>query len=194
VQHRPAAATAIARRALASSPPAGYSDVMKASIRPTIAASAWVADSATVRADVTLGDEASVWFGAVLRGDEAPITVGPRSNVQDCAVVHVTRGYPVRIGADVTIGHGAVVHGCTIEDGALIGMGAAVLDGAVVGAGAMIAAGALVPPGMHVPAGTLAVGVPAAVRGPLTDAQAAAIRRGRDRYLERKEQYRRGEY
>lgn len=161
---------------------------------PTIAASAWVAETATVRADVTLAEHASVWFGAVLRGDEAPIEVGARSNIQDCAVVHVAREHPVRIGADVTVGHGAVVHGCTIEDGALIGMGATVLDGAVVGAGAMVAAGALVPPGMRVPPGMLAVGVPATVRGPLTAEQKAAILRGRDHYLERKEQYRRGEY
>jgi carbonic anhydrase/acetyltransferase-like protein (isoleucine patch superfamily) len=167
---------------------------VKAYRRPTIAASAWVADTATVRADVTLSHDASVWFGAVLRGDEAPIFVGPRSNIQDCAVVHVSREYPVRIGQDVTIGHGALVHGCTIEDGALIGMGATVLDGAVVGAGAMVAAGALVPPGMRVPPGMLAVGVPAAVRGPLTEEQKQAITRGRDHYLERKEQYRRGDW
>lgn len=161
---------------------------------PTIAASAWVADTATVRADVTLAEDASVWFGAVLRGDEAPIAVGARSNIQDCAVVHVTHENAVMIGADVTVGHGAAVHGCTIEDGALIGMNATVLDGAVVGAGAMVAAGALVPPGMHVPAGTLAVGVPAKVRGPLTAEQRAAILRSRDHYLERKEQYRRGQW
>ena len=121
--------------------------------RPTIAESAWVAETATVRADVTLAQDVSVWFGAVLRGDEAPIEVGARSNIQDCAVVHVTREHPVRIGADVTVGHGAVVHGCTVEDGALIGMGATVLDGAVVGAGAIVGAGALVATGHAHPAG-----------------------------------------
>jgi len=167
---------------------------MKSLKRSSIAASAWVADTATVRADVTLSDDTSVWFGAVLRGDEESIFVGRRTNIQDCAVVHVTREHPVRIGADVTVGHGAVVHGCTIEDGALIGIGATVLDGAVVGAGAMVAAGAVVPPGMRIPPGTLAVGVPATVRGPLTDEHKAAITRGRDHYLERKEQYRNGEY
>ncbi len=166
---------------------------MKANKQPTIAASAWVAETATVRADVTLCHDVSVWFGAVLRGDEAPIFVGPSSNIQDCAVVHVTREYPVRIGQDVTVGHGAIVHGCTIEDGALVGMGATVLDGAVVGAGAMVAAGALVPPGMRIPPGMLAIGVPAIVRGALTEEQKQAIARGRDHYLERKEQYRRGE-
>lgn len=161
---------------------------------PAIAASAWVAETAVVRADVTLAEDVSVWFGAVLRGDEAPISVGARSNIQDCAVVHVTRENAVAIGADVTVGHAAVIHGCTIGDGALIGMAAAVLDGAVIGAGAMVAAGALVPPGMHVPAGMLAVGVPAKVRAPLTEEQRAAILLSRDHYLERKEQYRRGEY
>jgi gamma-carbonic anhydrase len=128
--------------------------------KPTIAASAWVAPTATVRADVTLAEDVSVWFGAVLRGDEAPISIGPRSNIQDNAVVHVSRDRPVRIGADVTVGHGAVVHGCTIEDWALVGIGAIVLDGATVGAGAFVAAGALVPPGMKVPPGTLAIGAP----------------------------------
>jgi gamma-carbonic anhydrase len=161
--------------------------------KPSIAVSAWVAPTATVRADVTLAEDSSVWFGAVLRGDEASISIGPRSNVQDNVVVHVSRGRPVRIGADVTIGHGAVVHGCTIEDWALVGIGAIVLDGATVGAGAFVAAGALVPPGMKVPPGTLAIGVPAVVRGPVTEEHKSSIRTARDHYLERKEQYRVGE-
>jgi gamma-carbonic anhydrase len=161
--------------------------------KPGIAASAWVAPTATVRAEVTLAEDSSVWFGAVLRGDEASISIGPRSNVQDNVVVHVSRGRPVRIGADVTIGHGAVVHGCTIEDWALVGIGAIVLDGATIGAGAFVAAGALVPPGMQVPPATLAMGVPAVVRGPVTEEHRASIRTARDHYLERKEQYRSGE-
>ena len=104
-------------------------------IAPIIPDTAWIADTATVRGDVTLGEDVSVWFGAVLRGDEAPITVGDRTNVQDGAVLHVSAGFPCIVGADVTIGHGAVVHGCTVEDGALIGIRAVVLDGAVIGAG-----------------------------------------------------------
>lgn len=118
---------------------------------PTIAASAWIADTATVRGDVTLGEDVSVWFSAVIRGDEAPVTVGDRSNIQDGAVLHVSAGFPCIIGREVTIGHGAIVHGCTIADNALIGMGGIVLDGATVGAGAMVGAGALVAPGTDIP-------------------------------------------
>jgi len=162
--------------------------------RPQIAPTAWVAETAVVRGDVTLGEEVSVWFGAVLRGDVAPISVGAGSNIQDNAVVHVSHGFPCRIGANVTIGHAAVVHGCTIEDGALIGIQATVLDGAHIGAGALVAAGALVPPGMEVPPGTLALGVPARVVGPLTPAQRDLVARDAPAYVERKEAYRRGEY
>ena len=160
---------------------------------PTIPLSAWIAGTATVRGDVTLGEDVSVWFGAVLRGDEAPITVGPCTNVQDGAVLHVSAGCPCVVGADVTIGHGAVVHGCTVEDGALIGIRATILDGAVIGAGAMVGAGAVVPPGMHVPAGMLALGVPAKVVGPLSESQRAAGPRAVSNYVARKEMYRRGE-
>lgn len=162
--------------------------------RPQIAASAWIADNATVRGDVTLGEDVSVWFGAVLRGDVAPITVGAGTNIQDNAVVHVSRDYPCRIGANVTIGHGAVVHGCTIEDGALIGIRATVLDGAHIGAGALVAAGALIPPGMEVPPGTLAMGVPARIVGPLSEAQREMVARDAPAYVERKEAYRRGDW
>lgn len=162
--------------------------------RPQIAASAWIADNAIVRGDVTLGEDVSVWFGAVLRGDVAPITVGAGTNIQDNAVVHVSRDYPCRIGANVTIGHGAVVHGCTIDDGALIGIRATVLDGAHIGAGALVAAGALVPQGMEVPPGTLAMGIPARIVGPLSDAQRELVARDAPAYAERKEAYRRGEW
>ncbi len=161
-------------------------------VRPTIPTTAWIADTATVRADVVLGEHVSIWFSAVLRGDEAPIRVGDRTNIQDGAVVHVSNGFPCHIGSDVTIGHGAIVHGCTVEDGALIGMGATVLDGAVVGAGAMVGAGALVPPGMVVPAGSLVLGVPAKLIGPLTEEQKQAGPTAVSHYLDRKEQYRHG--
>jgi carbonic anhydrase/acetyltransferase-like protein (isoleucine patch superfamily) len=162
--------------------------------RPIIPASAWVADTATVRGDVTLGEDVSVWFGAVIRGDEAPIVVGDRSNIQDGAVLHVATGRPCLIGKNVTIGHGAVVHGCVVEDGAMIAIRATVLDGACIGAGAMVGAGAVVPPGMVVPAGMLALGVPARVVGPLDPAKQAAITTATAHYLERKEDYRHGRY
>lgn len=160
---------------------------------PTIPPTAWIADTATVRGDVTLGEHVSIWFGAVLRGDEAPIVVGDNSNIQDTAVLHVTAGFPCTIGKNVTVGHRAVVHGCTVADGALIGMGAIVLDGAMIGEGALVGAGAVVPPGMIVPAGRLVLGVPARVMGPLNEKQKQAGQTAVSHYVARKEQYRRGE-
>jgi gamma-carbonic anhydrase len=162
--------------------------------QPVIPPSVWIADTATVRGDVTLGEDVSIWFSTVMRGDEAAIVIGDRTNIQDGAVLHVSAGFPCIIGAEVTIGHGAVVHGCNIEDGALIGIRATVLDGAVIGAGAMVGAGTVVPPGMHVPPGMLALGVPAKVIGPLSDTQARAGRRAVGNYLARKEAYREGKY
>ncbi len=163
-------------------------------ITPTIPHSAWVADTATVRGNVTLGEHVSVWFSAVLRGDEAPITVGDNTNIQDGAVLHVSEGSPCVVGPNVTIGHGAIVHGCTVDDGALIGMGATVLDGAHIGAGAMVAAGAVVSPGMSVPPGTLARGVPARIFGPLNAHQKTLGPRAVRNYIARKEAYRSGQY
>jgi carbonic anhydrase/acetyltransferase-like protein (isoleucine patch superfamily) len=130
---------------------------------PDIDPSAFVADGATVAGDVTIGADASVWFGCSLRAEKAPITVGPETNLQDLTVVHTDEGVPTTIGARVTVGHRALLHGCTVGDDALIGMGAIVLNGAVVGAGAVIGAGAVVREGMEVPDGALAVGVPAKV-------------------------------
>ena len=112
---------------------------------PTISSSAFVADNATVRGDVTLGERSSVFFGAVLRGDRAPITIGSGTNIQDNCVVHVDYDYPVVVGQNVTVGHGAILHGCTVGDNTLIGMGAIVLNGAQVGSNCLIGAGALVP-------------------------------------------------
>ena len=125
---------------------------------------AWVAPSAVVIGDVEIGSESSLWYGSVVRGDVHEIRIGARTNLQDLCVVHVTRGrFATYIGDEVTVGHRAVVHGCRVEDGALIGIAAIVLDGARVGAEALVGAGALVPPGMEVPEGTLVVGVPARV-------------------------------
>jgi carbonic anhydrase/acetyltransferase-like protein (isoleucine patch superfamily) len=167
---------------------------MTRAIEPIISPSAWIADTATVRGNVTLGEEVSVWFSAVIRGDEAPVTVGDRTNVQDGAILHVSCGFPCVVGSDVTIGHGAIVHGCTVEDGALIAMHATVLDGATIGAGAMVGAGAVVPPGMQVPPGTLALGVPAKIVGPLDEAKRAYLKLAAASYVARKEEYRNGKY
>lgn len=161
---------------------------------PIIPKSAWVAETATVRGDVMLGEDVSVWFSAVIRGDEEPIRVGARSNVQDGAVLHVSADFPCVVGESVTIGHNAIVHGCTVEDGALIGMGATVLDGAVIGRGALVGAGALVPPGMVVPPEVLVLGVPAKVIGPLSEKQRGTGQTAVSNYVKRKEAYRRGEF
>ena len=131
---------------------------------PRLGREVFVADTAAVIGNVELADGASVWHGASMRGDVNWIAVGAGSNIQDNATVHVSRGtHPCRIGASVTIGHNAVVHGCTIEDEVLVGMGAIVLDGAVVGAGSLVGAGALVTGGTLVPPGSLVLGSPARV-------------------------------
>lgn len=158
--------------------------------KPRYGARVFVAETAVLVGDVELGDDVSVWFGAVLRADLNTIRVGPRSNIQDAAVVHVDEGdYPALIGADVTVGHAAVLHGCRVEDGALIGMNATVLNGAVVGREAVVAAGALVPPGVTVPPRTLVAGVPAKPRGEIGEDALAAMRRGVTVYRALKDQY-----
>jgi len=139
--------------------------------KPTIADSAFVAGTACLVGDVRIEDEASVWFGAVLRGDEGTITVGSRSNVQDNAVVHSDRGEDVSIGEGVTIGHGAIIHGCTIGKFSLIGMGAIVLSKAHVGERCIIGAGAVVKEKDHIPDGSMVVGVPGKVIKQLTSEQ-----------------------
>jgi carbonic anhydrase/acetyltransferase-like protein (isoleucine patch superfamily) len=126
---------------------------------------AWVAPNATLTGRVTLGASASVWFGCVLRGDLEPITIGDQTNVQDLTVVHVDHGCPAIVGNRVTIGHRSVIHGCTIEDDAVVGMGAVLLSGSRVGGGALVAAGALLREGFVVPPGAIAAGIPAMIRG-----------------------------
>ena len=148
--------------------------------QPTVHPDAWVADSAVLIGDVRLAAGASVWPTAVARGDVCAIEIGEGSNVQDGAVLHGDPGQPVRIGADVTIGHRAVVHGATLEDGCLIGIGAVVLNGVTVGAGALVAAGSVVT--KDVPAQTLVMGAPAQLRRELSDAQAAEQRQHAQRY------------
>ena len=151
---------------------------------PVVAPGAYVAPGARVIGRVVLEEGSSVWFGAVLRGDLDEIRVGAGSNVQDNAVLHVDAGQPCRIGRDVTIGHGAIVHGCTVEDECLIGMGAVVLSGARIGRGSLIGAGALVPENRVIPPGSLVLGIPGRVVRALTTAELEAIRASAARYRE----------
>ena len=132
--------------------------------QPKLGQNVYISENAAVIGDVTLGDEVNIWFGSVLRGDMHYIKIGNRSNVQDNSVVHVTTAVsPTNIGCDVTVGHSAIIHGCTIEDNCMIGMGAIVMDNAVIGAGSLVGAGALVPPNMKVPPKSLVVGIPGKV-------------------------------
>ena len=165
-------------------------------IQPKLGANVYVDPAATVIGDVELGDDASVWPGAVLRGDVERIRIGARTNVQDGAVVHVTHdgpytpgGQPCIVGADVTIGHGAVIHACTIEDCCLIGMHATVLDGAVVKRHAFIGAGALVAPDKLVGEGELWIGNPARCVRRLSDTEIEALRYSARHYVELKNDY-----
>jgi carbonic anhydrase/acetyltransferase-like protein (isoleucine patch superfamily) len=146
------------------------------SIAPTVDATAFVDVSAQVIGDVHIGPESSIWMNVVIRGDVNAIRIGARTNVQDLTLVHVMRNtHPTLVGDAVTIGHGAVVHGCTIEDRCLIGMGAILLNGCRIGTGSIVAAGALVPEGMVVPPGSMVMGMPATVRRALTPDEAESI-------------------
>ena len=136
---------------------------------PRLHPSVRAAESAAVIGDVTCERDVNLWYGAVLRGDSDAITVGEGSNVQDNCILHCDPGKPLTVGKFCTIGHGAIVHGCTVGDHVLIGMGATLLNGCRIGDGAIIGAGALVPGGMEVPPGMLAVGVPGKVRRPVTE-------------------------
>ncbi|MGV9621446.1 gamma carbonic anhydrase family protein [Streptomyces tendae] len=142
---------------------------------PKVDAESFVAPTASVVGDVTLHAGASIWYGAVLRGDVERISVGADSNVQDNCTLHADPGFPVTVGERVSIGHNAVLHGATVEDDCLIGMGATVLNGAVIGAGSLVAAQALVPQGMRVPPGSLVAGVPAKVKRELTEEERQGV-------------------
>jgi len=149
---------------------------------PHIPAESFIAPSADVIGDVRLAARVSVWFHAVIRADIAPITIGAGSNIQDGCVLHVDRDVPVAIGADVTVGHSAVLHSCTIGDRTLIGMGAIVLSGAKVGPGCIVGAGALIPPGREIPAGSLVLGSPGKVARVLTDEERDSLAEHAARY------------
>ena len=151
---------------------------------PQLSETAWTAPNATVIGKVTLAERASVFYTAVLRGDMDTITIGEGSNIQDGCVAHTDPGHPVVVGKGVSVGHRAVLHGCTVEDDALIGMGAVVLNGAVVGAGSLVAAGAVVPEGMEIPPGSLVAGVPAKVRKELGEEATESLRQNARTYVE----------
>jgi carbonic anhydrase/acetyltransferase-like protein (isoleucine patch superfamily) len=153
-------------------------------VRPMVARDVFVADGASVIGDVHLGEEASVWFGAVIRGDFFPVRVGARSNVQDNADVHITAGKAkTTIGEDVTIGHSAVIHGCTVGNRCLIGTGSIVLDGAIVGDDSFVAAGSLLVPGTVVPPRSFVLGRPAKVVRPAKEEVLASIRDAASLYV-----------
>jgi len=158
-------------------------------VEPHLASGAWAAPSADLIGDVRLGERASVWFGAVVRADNTPILIGEESNLQDGAVGHSDPGAPLTVGARVTIGHQAIVHGCTISDDCLIGMGARILNGAVLGPECLVGAGALVTEGKQFGGGNLIVGVPARVVRPLTAEEKAAIRVSATHYAEKAARY-----
>ena len=144
----------------------------------------YIAPGAQVMGNVSLAQDTGVWFGAVLRGDNELVSIGPRSNVQDCAVLHTDIGFPLSVGGNCTIGHGAILHGCTIEDECLIGMAAVVMNGARIGAGSIVGAGALVTEGKQFPARSLIVGSPARAVRQLDEAARASILASAERYVQ----------
>ena len=159
---------------------------------PQVAQSAWIADSAHVIGEVTIAPDASVWFGAVLRGDTEPLHLGPGSNVQEGAVVHADAGFPVHIGAGVTVGHQVMLHGCTIGDNSLIGIQAVVLNGAKIGRDCLVGAGSLVTEGKEFPDGWLILGTPAKAVRRLTDTQIEGLRRSAAHYMDNARRFKAG--
>ncbi|SDH67546.1 Carbonic anhydrase or acetyltransferase, isoleucine patch superfamily [Leifsonia sp. 98AMF] len=157
---------------------------------PQVAEDAWVAPGAHVVGDVTLHPGASVWYGAVVRADNAPIVIGRDSNLQDNVSAHVDPAFPLTVGERVSVGHNAVLHGCTIEDDVLIGMSATILNGARIGTGSLVAAGAVVTQGADIPPRSLVAGVPAKVRRELTDDELRGIAQNAAVYLEKTRQHR----
>ena len=161
-------------------------------IAPRIDGSAWVADSAQVMGNVELAEGASIWFGAIVRGDTEEIRVGRNSNVQDGSVLHTDHEKPLTIGDDVTVGHKVMLHGCTIGDGSLIGIGAVVLNGAKIGKGCLVGAGSLVTEGKEFPDGSMIVGSPARVVKQLTPEQLGKLRLSALHYVENAQRFKAG--
>jgi carbonic anhydrase/acetyltransferase-like protein (isoleucine patch superfamily) len=162
--------------------------------RPVVGNGVFIAETAAVIGDVVIGDESSIWYSTVVRGDVMPIRIGARTSIQDNAVIHVTSDFSgTTIGNDCTIGHSAIVHACTVEDFCLIGMGSIILDGARVGTGSLVGAGALVTPGTDIPPGSLVIGSPAKVKRPLNDKEREQIRYGAQHYVDLARRYLAGE-
>ncbi len=158
--------------------------------RPTIGHGVFLAETCAVIGDVVIGDESSIWYSTVVRGDVMPIRIGARTSLQDGTIIHVTSGFSgTTIGSDCTIGHAAVIHACTVEDECLIGMGAIVLDGARIGRGSFVGAGALVTPGTDIPPGSFVLGAPARVRRPVNDKEREQIAYGAAHYVELARRY-----
>jgi carbonic anhydrase/acetyltransferase-like protein (isoleucine patch superfamily) len=158
--------------------------------RPQIGRGVFLAESCALIGDVVVGDESSIWYATVLRGDVMAIRIGARTNLQDGTVVHVTSGqFATTVGDDCTIGHGAIVHGCTIEDHCLIGMGSTILDGARIGRGSLVGAGALVTPGTDIPPESLVLGAPARVVRPIHPKEREQIEYGASHYVELARRY-----
>lgn len=158
---------------------------------PEIDESVFVAKNATIIGDVTIGEDSTVWFQTVIRGDVAPTRIGKRVNIQDLSLIHQSPGMPVLLEDDVTIGHQVTLHACTVRKNALVGMGAMVLDGAEIGEGAFVGAGSLVTPGTKIPPNTLALGSPARVVRELNEKDLAEMKRIRETYVERGHYYKR---
>lgn len=157
---------------------------------PQVAESAWVADSAQVIGAVTLGPDASVWFGTVVRGDTEHITIGAGSNIQDASVLHADHGMPLVVGERVTVGHQVMLHGCTIGDESLIGIGAVILNGAKIGRNCLVGAGALVTEGKEFPDGSMILGSPAKVVRQLSPEQIEGLRRSAQHYIDNAQRFR----
>lgn len=156
--------------------------------------SAFIAPTAAVMGDVTLGQDASVWYHAVVRGDMAPIVIGARSNIQDGSVVHVDEGAPCIVGERVGVGHRVILHGCTVGDDCLIGMGSVLLNGVTIGSGSVVAAGAVIPEGMQIPAGTLVMGVPGRIVRPVDSELAERIAATWRHYVKEAKAHQAGRY
>lgn len=144
----------------------------------------YVAEGAILKGNITVGEDAGIWYHATIRGDSDVITIGEKTNIQDNAVIHVTRGFPVHIGSHVTVGHGAIVHGCSIGENTLIGMGAIILNGAQIGKNCIIGAGALVTQNMNIPDGSMAYGNPAKIQRNLKQEEIDGITKNAIRYVE----------
>ena len=156
--------------------------------------SAFIAPGAVVLGDVTLDEATSIWYGAVVRGDMAPITIGARTNIQDGSIVHVDEGVPCRVGRQVGVGHRVILHGCTVEDDCLIGMGSVLLNHVRIGRGSVVAAGAVIPEGMEVPPGSLVMGVPGRIVRPVDPELTARIGFTWQHYVEQARVHRSGRY